>query len=482
MSLTPINSLMYADDVAIIGQPSDVQQLLLLAETHSTIFGYRWNPLKCEVLNSPPDTHFSLYDTIIPTCETFKYLGIPFSSTGIDQPKLISHSRNKALHAMRGLKSSGAHRYGFGITAALRAYKIFVRPILEYSLAILHLTLTSTEQSPTKLLEQTQFQCLRMCMNLHESSNIGVRPLAVLAGLPSMINRARILQVKFIYRSTLLPNDTLLFCIIQHIFRNNRNLISDSPPRRWQQIMNNPIWHNLLTKIKPFNNPNINLDNILQAPSDSPAWTPSYNKLQEFIQQHLFFSKQILRNQIKTIGRGHPAVAWDPILLLPSTNKERSRMLRWRLAWLPPGPSVQCLCGEAKANLQHFDICTNTHYIITELHSIYSTHKQQQCPYTDLSIGTCKDLIDSVLNDLPSKFNEDTDPIWIHLWPCLLRLLLAIDSSTSSSRFPREPSAGQIGVDRLEKIYKKKQKQQEEQRALSEPPLNDVPVSSPQNP
>jgi hypothetical protein len=67
MSLTPINSLMYADDVAIIGQPSDVQQLLLLAETHSMIFGYRWNPFKCEVLNCSPDTTFSLYNTAVST-------------------------------------------------------------------------------------------------------------------------------------------------------------------------------------------------------------------------------------------------------------------------------------------------------------------------------------------------------------------------------------------------------------------------------
>ncbi|KAI8875690.1 hypothetical protein K501DRAFT_338551 [Backusella circina FSU 941] len=132
MSLIPINSLMYADDVAIISQPEDISDLLLLAETHSYIFGYKWNPLKCEILNYPPSTTYTLYNTTIPAC-------IPFSSHGIDQDNLIAHSRTKALHAMRGLRSSGVHRYSFGITAALRAYKIFVRPILEYSLATLHL-------------------------------------------------------------------------------------------------------------------------------------------------------------------------------------------------------------------------------------------------------------------------------------------------------------------------------------------------------
>jgi hypothetical protein len=148
---------------------------------------------------------------------------------------------------------------------------------------------------------------------------------------------------------------------------------------------------------------------------------------------------------------------------------------------MPPGPSVQCLCGEAKANIQHFEICTNTHFLILDLRSIYHNHMHNYCPYTTLNTATCQNLIDSVLNDLPLKFNEDTHPIWIQLWPCLLRLLLAIDSSTSSSRFPREPPAGQIGVDRLEKIYKKKQKQQEEQRALERYLPDNVAVSSQQN-
>jgi hypothetical protein len=58
---------------------------------------------------------------------------------------------------------------------------------------------------------------------------------------------------------------------------------------------------------------------------------------------------------------------------------------------------------------------------------------------------------------------------------------------TSTSRFPREPPAGQIGVDRLQKIQKEKeQKQQEEQREVREQLLNDNLdhnlLSSPQNP
>ncbi|KAI8875478.1 hypothetical protein K501DRAFT_280329 [Backusella circina FSU 941] len=55
---------------------------------------------------------------------------------------------------------------------------------------------------------------------------------------------------------------------------------------------------------------------------------------------------------------------------------------------------------------------------------------------------TCQSLIDIVLNDLPSKFNEQMEPIWIELWPSFLQLLFKIDIYTPNSKLEREPSAG----------------------------------------
>ncbi|KAG1439440.1 hypothetical protein G6F56_012297 [Rhizopus delemar] len=51
-----INSLLYADDVVIIGAPETMPRLLRAAENHSRSLGYRWNPAKCVILN-PPDAH-----------------------------------------------------------------------------------------------------------------------------------------------------------------------------------------------------------------------------------------------------------------------------------------------------------------------------------------------------------------------------------------------------------------------------------------
>ncbi|KAG1110005.1 hypothetical protein G6F61_011080 [Rhizopus arrhizus] len=48
-----INCLLYADDVVIIAAPDVMPRLLRRAAQHSMELGYRWNPAKCVVVNSP---------------------------------------------------------------------------------------------------------------------------------------------------------------------------------------------------------------------------------------------------------------------------------------------------------------------------------------------------------------------------------------------------------------------------------------------
>ncbi|KAF7720365.1 hypothetical protein EC973_000343, partial [Apophysomyces ossiformis] len=86
------------------------------------------------------EDEFLLYGEALPICKSFRYLSIPFSSGGIDRDLLLRQSNTKAITAMRLLRDSGVYMYGFDLTAALRAYKIFARPIVEYGVAICHLT------------------------------------------------------------------------------------------------------------------------------------------------------------------------------------------------------------------------------------------------------------------------------------------------------------------------------------------------------
>ncbi|KAI8885073.1 hypothetical protein K501DRAFT_332230 [Backusella circina FSU 941] len=103
----PINSLLYADDVAVIGSPHQVQRMMDLAVQHSHRLEYRWSPSKCVVLNAPLDRTIILYSEPIPAVDSFTYLGVPFHSNGISAPDMLAHRQKGTLAGMVQLNSIG---------------------------------------------------------------------------------------------------------------------------------------------------------------------------------------------------------------------------------------------------------------------------------------------------------------------------------------------------------------------------------------
>ncbi|CEP12100.1 hypothetical protein [Parasitella parasitica] len=76
-----INSLLFADDVAIFGSRADVQAMLQSASEHSYQLGYRWKPAKCAVICAPSASTrnpLTLYGEPFPVVDEFTYLGMPF--------------------------------------------------------------------------------------------------------------------------------------------------------------------------------------------------------------------------------------------------------------------------------------------------------------------------------------------------------------------------------------------------------------------
>ncbi|KAG2222789.1 hypothetical protein INT45_011599, partial [Circinella minor] len=356
-SFIPVNCLMYADDIAIIGDARDVQMMLLAAEQHSNLLGYRWSPTKCEILNANPNAEpFTLYGIEIPHCSTFRYLGLPFSSTGLDSDMLVNQSKNKAVSAMGSLRDSGVHMYGFGLLSSLRAYKIFVRPVIEYGLAISFLNAIQRKE-----LDDIQKQCLRMCIcrNPLEKA-IGTLTLSHLSAMPNMHTR----------------NEA-----------------------RWPVLRRNVIW---------------NLVKQLATGSDPPR-----KPLNEAIKQHM---QSIIDKQ-------------DPTLLLPCTKKERHRLVKWCLAWLPPTPSVPCQCGSLRANRDHFSICPLVSEQLRSFRWSLSSITSNPPPGVE--------AIDAALNLLPNKVKAKLSK-WQRLWPAFLSLLLRIDEITSDTPFDPEPPPGTL--------------------------------------
>ncbi|KAG2222408.1 hypothetical protein INT45_009420 [Circinella minor] len=123
-----------------------------------------WHPLKCAILettNSVVNQHHQPHTLCITSLfrlrtKTFQYLGIPFTSSGIDIDQLVNQRSSKATGNMGPLRQLGIRLYGIGLWPALRSYRTFIRPVLEYGIAIAAL---STNQL-TKL-DNAQNACIK---------------------------------------------------------------------------------------------------------------------------------------------------------------------------------------------------------------------------------------------------------------------------------------------------------------------------------
>lgn len=133
-----INSLLYADDIALIASsPYQLRRLLQIAEEDSLERGYRFSPTKCVVVGSDRSPQ-RLYDSPLLRQSSFNYLGIEIDHRGVN-PKLHAASRSsKATKAAARLRQAGARFKNFPAVVNLQLFAAFIRPGLEYGIVLLH--------------------------------------------------------------------------------------------------------------------------------------------------------------------------------------------------------------------------------------------------------------------------------------------------------------------------------------------------------
>ncbi|KAJ1966871.1 hypothetical protein IWQ62_002200, partial [Dispira parvispora] len=185
-----------------------VKRMLSLAEAHSLELGYRWSPSKCALLNPPSSTStgfvpLKLYGQDLPIVDEFIYLGVPFRRNGICSSSVVLKGKPGALASMAHLRDIGANRSGFSFLLSSRLYASFVRPKVEYGLAITRLL-----SKDYKALERIQDTCLRMIFGGHRAASTMV--FIHLVNLPSLRFRADTLVLKYCRRASSLPEDCLL--------------------------------------------------------------------------------------------------------------------------------------------------------------------------------------------------------------------------------------------------------------------------------
>ena len=397
--LTSINCLLFADDVALLADPDQMQHLLNKAERHSLLTGYRWSPSKCAIISSPssPSVTYKLYDTPIPAVDTFKYLGVQFNHRGIDTHLFINYTKDKVQKSMYRLHNIGARSNGFSPLLSMQVYRQFIRPQIEYGLCITNINTTNMPA-----LERMQDNCLRLIVGGHSTSS--VKALRVMLNLPTMVERWYVLNTKYNLRLKWLPQESLIFQIHNTNTRYSRlSLISKK----------NPIYHSFLgdTSNKPD---------------------------KDILKQILFSfrSQALINSSEKMMQACRHDLSIDPIFFLPMTRKEQRRLLRWRMNWLP-GRKSECYCG---GEMSRYHILT-----CPAIPPTYWDHIQRASPNN-------LHPFDLLLRDLPTRKPSTVEEKqillekWQPLWTDLLNILFLVDEICHKSQepFEPEPDKGQL--------------------------------------
>jgi hypothetical protein len=360
------NHLGFADDLAIhAGTPAQLQYLLRICQDWSIQNGIEFQPLKCIYLanSASPNSRFLIYDQHIPQANSIDYLGLPFTTSGIDFPTNATRRAQKAKQVVNALNAVGMNIAGFPPAASARLYKSFIRPVFEYGS---QLTL-----STAKVLQKAQNYALRKIFSAHTSTSTNA--LQKLLHMEPFLLRNEIISAQFYAR---LHNSTDLSIPAVRFYRSA--VEARRPVSLATELHNkNRVW--------PKANRLLFLNNRLRRAQSKPA--PAFTQSQK---------KKFIRDAVSSLDAGNSNVAGS-ITVLPSDppirhifqaatmppKSIRIPIYRWLLGHI--AVHMPCRCGHSDLSRSHAVSCSG---ITASLSADF--------PYVQVPEG--QTILDAVLN------------------------------------------------------------------------------------
>ncbi|KAI7897993.1 uncharacterized protein BX663DRAFT_490376 [Cokeromyces recurvatus] len=365
------------------------------AASHSFSLGYRWNPSKCAVLNAPSVTsstsfnfRLRLYGEPLPTVDEFIYLGVPFRSKGLYGPGILALRSSGAVKTMALLNSVGVNRNGFSLLLSSRLYTCFIRPKLEYGLAISRLT-----SSDVKAFDKLQNRLVGMFLG---SSWVNVAK-HITCILP-FHHRYKVLMTRYVLRSRSLADDCLVV-LLRDSLRYSRLV---------KYLSENSLYRSLPDPLPVSSS-------ALKALFDS-HWQEQFDRQ---------MSAASTSGKFVLLRACRPSVSQpDPILYLPMSRTARSRLVRWRLGRFT-NMDEECPCSSgARLTRDHILVCRAVDSSLVS-----------QLPVSPPGVNR----IDHALNCLPLTASSGPPPFW----SALLSLLYVVDTlSHPSAHIAPDPDPG----------------------------------------
>ncbi|KAG0972675.1 hypothetical protein G6F29_013330 [Rhizopus arrhizus] len=244
---------------------------------------------------------------------------------------------------MNQMTAIGVNSTSFDKLTSTRFYSQIVRPQLEYSLAISAVKFRKLQKT-----EPCQNQCLRR----------------IFGGHFTLVHQGHATPTKFLLRTIDTPDDTLMFRLLPYI----RTSASHS---QWYKLTTSPLWR-LCAETDP--------DQLDRR---------KFKAIRQDYLQESFENRRVDTNSI-LLSACRPQLIVDPILWLPMSCIERSRLICWRMGWLPGGRPKPCIY--------------HPHDLLTRSHAITCLHMHHRL----LMPSTVSDLLSYLLNLLPTSRKKPT--------------------------------------------------------------------------
>jgi hypothetical protein len=336
------NCLAFADDVELhANSVEEMKPLLQICENWSIKVGMRFAPSKCIHLSATTG-QYAIYGQPLSNNRTCDYLGVTFNLQDIDWESNVAKRTNKARNVTTILAQIGMNGGGFPQAASVRLYKAFIRPAMEYGIA-----LTTLPKKLIDSLQKTQNMALRTMFGAQR--NTSIKAMHKLLLLEDMTQRNQQLNIRFAARL-------------------NNSLDSTIPAVKF--------WWNRL--------PDRSRDSLITVATRNPYWEGMFklNHLTNRLRpgQHTAakgyadnFFKESNRNQARLLDNGLDTVAGmlqaEPGDLIRhalrpyafSVKKTRISVTRWLLGGVAIHmPCLNCT-GNNELSRKHAAVCSGAH-------------------------------------------------------------------------------------------------------------------------
>jgi hypothetical protein len=364
-----------------------MQQMLDWANFWSRRYGINFAPTKCEVLAPNQDGTLFLHGQPLPHCTKFKYLGIYIRQDGIDWDTTITTSTKKTTGLINYFKSKGMHGGGWRPNNCLAIYRTFLRPTMEYGVAlqILNKPLYNRLQEVQKLAMRTYFS-----VDFQRKST-SLFAMHTLSGLVPMDYRCQELAVRY-WANVHNQLETSRFVYQMYVWMSQpRNRNTDKCLRK---IKAHPLWD-----VRTHFPPNWNTARRRRNPPITKK------KLYIARRQAILNLKppgNASDNNVGAVISLHPQCKANSLLNASYINfvKQR-RLIQWRLGKIAFHQKCTKCANvglEVELSRQHAVNCAGVSQLIMPLF-----------PYVTQDLTSRRTIIDEALNSLQLNSFEDDE-------------------------------------------------------------------------